>query len=175
MVSPPVGMVYWIFRLWFFSILLIVVIDLSHESFDHWNLLNRVIRSASILCKSSQDGFWVIPRRIGPFFSWTISHIPYEYHCWSIWSLSLHSQLRQFPFPFAFYWVSYWAEGGWGGGRPLVLWMFSTMMRSSCSCWVKQLCISVNSFEIFESTFSPTCCLSPSIFGYCRRQLENSE
>ena len=48
-------------------------------------------------------------------------------------------------------WIWYWAGRRGGGGCPFVLWMFSTVMRSSCSCWIKLF-----------------------YFGYSRRLFENA-
>ena len=52
-----VGMVNAIFRLWFFCMLLIVTMDLSHESFKHWNALNCVIRGPSLFVKTFARSF----------------------------------------------------------------------------------------------------------------------
>jgi len=50
-------------------------------------------------------------------------------------------------------WAWYWAgRVGGGGGRPFVLWMFSTMMRSSCSCWIIPLLLLV----VYRLRFSGT-------------------
>ena len=54
-----VGVVNATFRLWFFHIWLIVIIDLCYESFDHWNLLNHVI-----LCDTKLLLSWTIVRRM---------------------------------------------------------------------------------------------------------------
>ena len=52
-----VGMVNAIFRLWFFCMLLIVTMDLSHESFKHWNALKYVIRGPSLFVKTFARSF----------------------------------------------------------------------------------------------------------------------
>ena len=52
-----VGMVNAIFRPWFFCMLLIVTMDLSHESFKHWNALKYVIRGPSLFVKTFARSF----------------------------------------------------------------------------------------------------------------------
>ena len=48
--------------------------------------------------------------------------------------------------------ASYWEGGGGRGGGPFFLWMFSTMMRSSCSCWIIPLLVLV----VYRLQFSGT-------------------
>ena len=52
-----VGMANATFRLWFFCMLLIATMDLSHESFKHWNALNCVIRGPSLFVKTFARSF----------------------------------------------------------------------------------------------------------------------
>ena len=105
-------------------------------------------KNASELADRSQDGLRAIPRRIGSFFSWMISHIYYDCHCWSIWSLLYHSKLRPFPFSFALVWLL------------ILCWNEEEEEASLCSVDVKYY------DEVFM--FLVNKAVAPLIFGYCR-------
>ena len=128
-----VGMVNAIFRPWFFCMLLIVTMDLSHESFKHWNALNCVIRGPSLFVKTFARSFRGNTKAYWIVLSSNIK--PYILRSSLMVNLEFWIPLAAPPFPFSFCicWVWLLAGRGGRGGRWFVLWIFITMMRSSCS------------------------------------------
>ena len=128
-----VGMVNAIFRLWFFCMLLIVTMDLSHESFKHWNALKCVIRGPSLFVKTFARSFRGNTKAYWIVLSSNIK--PYILRSSLMVNLEFWIPLAAPPFPFSFCicWVWLLAGRGGRGGRWFVLWIFITMMRSSCS------------------------------------------
>ena len=123
-----VGMVNAIFRLWFFCMLLIVTMDLSHESFKHWNALNCVIRGPYLFVKTfarrsfrgSTKAYWIV-------LSTNIK--PYTLRPSLMVNLEFWIPFAAPPFPISIWlsWLWYWAGGGGQGGvgsfcRYLLLW-----------------------------------------------------
>ena len=112
-----VGMVNAIFRLWFFCMLLIVTMDLSHESFKHWNALKCVIRGPSLFVKTlarwfrrNTKAYWIVLfMNIKPYILLQLSLMV---------NLEFWIPLAAPPFPFSFCicWVYCWLVGGGGGG-----------------------------------------------------------
>ena len=134
MAVDGVGMVSAIFRLWFFCTLLIVTMDLSHESFKHWNALNCVIQGPSLFVKTfarsfrgNTKAYWIVlSSNIKPYILRSSLMMV---------NLEFWKPLAAPPFPISILHllssIVGW-EGG-AGGRWFVLWIFITMMRSSCS------------------------------------------
>ena len=111
-----VGMVNATFRLWFFCMLLIATMDLSHESFKHWNALNCVIRGPSLFVKTFARSFRGNTKAYWIVLSSNIK--PYILRSSLMVNLEFWIPLAAPPFPFSFCicWVYCWLVGGGGGG-----------------------------------------------------------
>jgi len=111
-----VGMVNAIFRLWFFSMLLIVTMALSHESFKHWNALNCVIRGPSLFDKTFARSFRGSTKAYWPVLLTSIK--PYTLRSSLMVNFEFWIPFAAPPFPISKWpsWLWYWAWMGGGGG-----------------------------------------------------------